>query len=746
MKKIYLIIYTIMFTTFSFHFCYAQDQNKTRIIEITTSVQQSPAALIFTWPAIFKGTQVSIFRKAKNAADWNLNQPLATLPGNATSFTDNTVVAGLDYEYFFRGFGEDGNPFTYIYGGVNVAQVDYRGKLILLIDDRFTNSLSLELNRLEADIIGDGWQVIKYYVSSAASVTSVKALIQNDYTADPANVKAVFLFGRVPVPYSGDIAWDSHPDHSGAWPADGYYGDMNGVWTDNIVSTNQAARIENKNNIGDGKFDQNYFPALPVLQVGRVDLSKMYTFGETEEVMLRRYLNKDHNFRHKVFTAQPQAVIDNNFGLNGFDASYFASCGWRSFTAMFPPQNIKNGDYFRSTTEPGASYLWVYAAGGGHYEGASGVGVSNNFTNNHTKAVFHMTFGSYFGDWDSDNNFMRAPLASKGWGLTNCWAGRPYWINHHAALGETIGYTALITMRNTCYQSDGPNRNPISINLMGDPSLRMHPVAPPTKLLVVNKQLTWLASAEPVLGYCIYRKNSTTGAYTKIATTPNNFYEDVNANTDVNFYMVRAQKLEIANSGSYNNLSQAVFGFTGNTLPLQLTTYTVKLNNQTVVNYWETKNQVNVNYINVQRSTDGVNFTTIAKLIAKQEGAYSFIDKDLPTNNPMVYYQLQIVDNDGATMLSDLKAINLNLNSKALLSIYPNPTVGKQFNLKLAFLPKGNYKITLVNTMGIIVKNIDFYNDGLTITKSINANFASGLYIINISGTNFNEVRKLVVE
>ena len=52
----------------------------------------------------------------------------------------------------------------------------------------------------------------------------MKDLIKAQYNADPANTKAVFLFGHVPVPYSGDIVPDGHyADHQGAWPCDGYY-------------------------------------------------------------------------------------------------------------------------------------------------------------------------------------------------------------------------------------------------------------------------------------------------------------------------------------------------------------------------------------------------------------------------------------------------------------------------------------------------------------------------------------------
>ena len=55
------------------------------------------------------------------------------------------------------------------------------------------------------------------------TVPSVKSKIQAQYNSDPTNVKAVYLIGRVPVPYSGDIKPDGNANHEGAWPSDGSF-------------------------------------------------------------------------------------------------------------------------------------------------------------------------------------------------------------------------------------------------------------------------------------------------------------------------------------------------------------------------------------------------------------------------------------------------------------------------------------------------------------------------------------------
>ena len=83
------------------------------------------------------------------------------------------------------------------------------------------------------------------------------------------------------MPYSGCEAYDGHPDHFGAWPADMYYGDMNEkIWTDIGANCTGATRSENRNVPGDGKFDVTVLPSDETisLQVGRVDFYNLPAF------------------------------------------------------------------------------------------------------------------------------------------------------------------------------------------------------------------------------------------------------------------------------------------------------------------------------------------------------------------------------------------------------------------------------------------------------------------------------------
>src|SRR5262249_17856730 len=155
----------------------------------------------------------------------------------------------------------------------------------------------------EQDLLGDGWAVARYYVSRNDSPVNIKGLIKAEYVADPAQVRAVILLGHVPVPYSGNLNPDLHPNHLGAWPADAFYGEVDGTSTDSNVSSTSAEDPRNHNVPGDGKFDQTFLPSAVELQVGRVDLSDLQAFlPKTERDLLGQYLNKNHAFRHRVFS------------------------------------------------------------------------------------------------------------------------------------------------------------------------------------------------------------------------------------------------------------------------------------------------------------------------------------------------------------------------------------------------------------------------------------------------------------
>ncbi|MCA8952809.1 MAG: fibronectin type III domain-containing protein [Planctomycetes bacterium] len=533
-------------------------------LQVEATAATNPPTLTFSWPASATATSYTVARRPAGDLFWG-NQITVPGGGAATSWIDSNVVLGERYEYRFLRLGST-VARGLVTAGVEAAAIEDRGVLVLIVDATQATALAAGIDRLVEDMNGDGWRVLRHDVQPTDPVTSVKATILADYNADPTNVRAVFLLGHVPVPYSGNIAPDGHSNHIGAWAADVYYGEVDGVWTDSTVNNSSASRTENRNVPGDGKFDQSVVPNNVELMVGRVDLANMPAFAASETQLLQQYLDKDHDYRHKVFAADQRAVIDDNFGY--FSGEAFAASGWRAFSALVGTANVVAGDYFTTlNTTSGGGHVWSYGCGGGSYTSAGGIGTTTDFTTSANRGVFTMLFGSYFGDWDSTNNFLRAPLCS-GWTLSNAWAGRPHWSFHPMGLGETLGFCARYSQNDTT--AGGFSLRGVHVALMGDPTLRQHVIAPAANVSITGNTagsqatIAWSASPDAAAGYHVYRATTTAGPFVRLTTGPvatTSFVDSSPPLGDVT-YAVRALRLETVPTGSYWNLSQSAFAST----------------------------------------------------------------------------------------------------------------------------------------------------------------------------------------
>ncbi|MGZ3883130.1 MAG: T9SS type A sorting domain-containing protein, partial [Bacteroidia bacterium] len=598
--------------------------------------------------------------------------------------------------------------------------------------------LSAELQRLQDDLEGDGWDVIRHNVDRAGTVTHVRSLVMADYALDPVNTKAIFIVGHVPVPYSGNINPDGHPDHLGAWPTDTYYADVNGTWTDATITTTNVVPARTQNVPGDGKFDQSVIPTDLELQAGRADFSNLPSFSSSEQALLKNYLDKDHNYRKKVFATIRQGVLDDNFGY--FSGEAFAASGFMNMGPLVGPSTVAQADYFTSMSS--ASYLWSYGCGGGSYTSSSGIGATSNFVSSSLNGVFTMLFGSYFGDWDSQDNFLRAPLA-QGNILTSVWSGRPYYHFHHMGMGQNIGYSIMLTQNNlgSLYfsPSTGITGRWVHNALMGDPTLRNDVVAPVSNVVATktgnNCQITWSASTETaVIGYNIYMKNDTNTAYVKINAAPivGTSYTDLCLQyKGIYKYMVRTLILQTNPSGTYYNMSEGIADTAMNTSGMKVYaafTPAVSGNTVTFTNGSANATGYTWNFGDLGTSTS----TSPTHVYAG--GTYTVM---LIANNSCasdtIYYSPLVISTVGVAGLS--------ANGKAL-SVYPNPCSGKLF--VSADKNSGAMEARVYNSEGRQV----YYSEDVTRETEINlSDCRQGLYLLQVTDkSNKSYVTKFVVE
>ena len=567
-------------------------------VTVEAKVQSTPKpAIVLSWNKDDRAESYAVFRKDPTMHSWSdqaeWGNAIANLGKDDLTYTDENVTSGIAYEYQILKVCTPAGIKTlnlgvtdtvtsyfgsgYVLSGINVSPVLSRGTVILLIDSTMMMPLSAEIARLEQDLKKELWTVIKRSAPRATAfnpeaVTTTKEIIFSIIEKNPNEQYSILLLGRIPVPYSGLMAPDGHsPDHFGAWPADVYYADFDGEWSDESINSSGASRVENKNVPGDGKFDKSQNDADIKYPVGRIDFYNLTSFAETELQLLKRYLDKNHAFRSGAIKPVYEATVDDNFGAYG---EGFSGSAYRGFGGLVGKDNIvANREFLDSTI----TTMFSYGCGAGSYTSCAGVGGIAEFSKRPITSIFTMIFGSYFGDWDSKDNVMRSVVASRGTVLTTGWAARPHWFFHPMGLGKPIGEVLLGAQNNTQQYMPSiyvTNRYPggvyyqvaprgTHIALIGDPTLRMTsnmPIETPKNIGVtstVSAQIDW-ESVPNANGYLVYKSSSEAGPFEALTPSPitETTFNDIKANwkQDV-VYQVRAVMLRETKSGSFYEVS-----------------------------------------------------------------------------------------------------------------------------------------------------------------------------------------------
>jgi len=473
MKKIILL--TLFFLTI-----YFVNAQTARDVAVETFAEAKVGGGVYIrWIPDNSAVKYYVFKRLGPKTDWLL---LDSVNGTVNSYLDKGLFLGQVAEYRVSKSKKTFSFYAngYLLTGFEVAPKLNLGKVLMVIDSNYSVPLKSKIAEYKDQLIREGYTIVSKVVLRSEKVSNIKSWIYSQWQSDSLNIKSVFLLGHVPVPYSGNYNPDGQTDHTGAWPADMYYGNFYSNWSDNSVNNKQATRSENQNIPSDGKFDMSKINAVGTsasaiqycqIPVGRVDLYGMSSFGN-DTFLTKRYLNKALNFRRGVLKATPRGLIDDNFGYSSSEA--FASSAFRNFSVQFK-DSVFERDY--RTNMAKNSYLMSFGCGTGTYTSCDQVATSASFVTDSLLNPFTMTFGNYFGDWDNANNFLRAPLASKGWGLANVWSGSPYWMLHECALGLPLGQATLTSINSFYYYNAGNFQSGVHTALMGDPTITLYPLA-----------------------------------------------------------------------------------------------------------------------------------------------------------------------------------------------------------------------------------------------------------------------------
>lgn len=180
----------------------------------------------------------------------------------------------------------------------------------------------------------------------------------------------------------------------------------------------------------------------------------------------------------------------------------------------------------------------------------------------------------------------------------------------------------------------------------------------------------------------------------------------------------------------------------GNTLPVIINSFTAQRAGAVNVLSWTTQQEINTFHFVVERSSDGVNFTSIGQVAAAGNSnavrTYSFTDRNpLKGNN---YYRLKTVDKDNSSRFSNTR--NVRNEGVADVTLYPNPVTDKvSLAINTDKATEGQLSISDISGKIIYSRSVKLAAGNTTLPISL-SNISTGSYIMKIQLDDAVIVRK----
>ncbi|MGB4771162.1 MAG: T9SS type A sorting domain-containing protein [Chitinophagaceae bacterium] len=194
--------------------------------------------------------------------------------------------------------------------------------------------------------------------------------------------------------------------------------------------------------------------------------------------------------------------------------------------------------------------------------------------------------------------------------------------------------------------------------------------------------------------------------------------------------------------GSTSEFSQASIT---TLLPVQFVSFKAELQSDKVLVSWATAQEQNASHFDVERSTNGRDFTKIGQVKAAGNSNvlvnYSFTD-----NNPVLgvsYYRLRQVDIDNRFVYTKTVIIRNEARSKAF-TVWPNPVLDN-VNVTLQSDKNQNLSLRVVDYNGRVVRS-----QVVNATRGVNqitvnmSTLTKGMYVIQVVGDNLNLTEKVI--
>ncbi len=166
-------------------------------------------------------------------------------------------------------------------------------------------------------------------------------------------------------------------------------------------------------------------------------------------------------------------------------------------------------------------------------------------------------------------------------------------------------------------------------------------------------------------------------------------------------------------------------------------------NNNAIIN-WRVKEEANITSYTVEKSTDGISFSTLTSQQATGSASYSSTDKNI--NATIQYYRIKYTDITGAVKYSNVVKVKTgNLHNN--ISIYPNPVQNNIINIQFTNQPQGRYQLRLLGNDGrLLYETITHCNSNSHKVQLVpTVKLAAGEYLLEIKNNNGSSILRSIL-
>jgi hypothetical protein len=179
-------------------------------------------------------------------------------------------------------------------------------------------------------------------------------------------------------------------------------------------------------------------------------------------------------------------------------------------------------------------------------------------------------------------------------------------------------------------------------------------------------------------------------------------------------------------------------------LPVTFNSFTGELKNKAALLSWNTSAEQNLKSFDIEKSTNGLDFTRIGTVDALNNSSssshYSYTDRNVSENN---YYRLRTNETTGAEKLSSVVFLRYN-DYRGNLWLVNNPFTN---SLEIGCVQGGfPAKLRLLNSVGVVIAEKMVTTQAGRIKWDLQSGLSSGVYILSASAFGQTFTYKVIKE